>query len=70
MGTPRIRNQEHSITCAAEDARFDELLRAFFAALLPEQPLKTALEPKNREKTLTDSEALFHRERVPLRMHG
>ena len=35
-----------------------------------QQPLQTALEAINREKTLTDSEALFRRESVPLSMHG
>ena len=35
MGAPRIRTQEQSIRCAAEDARINELLRAFFPALLP-----------------------------------
>ncbi len=43
MGTPRIRNQEHSITCAAEDARFNELLRAFSGALL--HVVETSLGP-------------------------
>ena len=36
----------------------------------PEQPLKTALECINHEKTLTVREALFRRESVPLSMHG
>ena len=36
----------------------------------PEQPLKTALESINREKTLTVPEALFRRESVPLSMRG
>jgi hypothetical protein len=36
----------------------------------PDQPLKTALESKNDEKTLTVREALFHRESVPFSMHG
>jgi hypothetical protein len=36
----------------------------------PEQSLKTTLEAKNHEKTLTVHEALFRRESVPLSMHG
>jgi hypothetical protein len=36
----------------------------------PEHPLKTTLESKNDEKTLTVREALFRRESVPLSMHG
>ena len=35
MGAPRIRTQEQSIRCAAEDARINEPLCAFLAALLP-----------------------------------
>ena len=35
-----------------------------------QQPLKTALEAINREKSLTVREALFRRESVPLSMNG
>ena len=36
----------------------------------PEQPLKTALDLKNHEKTSTVVEALFRRESLPLSMRG
>jgi hypothetical protein len=35
MGAPRIRTQEQGIRCAAEVARFNEILCAFVTALLP-----------------------------------
>jgi len=35
MGKPTIRTQEHRITCAAEDTRFNELLYAFLGTLIP-----------------------------------
>ena len=42
MHAPRLRLQQHSTTCAAQDARFFELLCAFFRALL------RRAAPKNR----------------------
>ena len=36
----------------------------------PEQPLKTTLDLKNHEKTLTVAEVLFRRESLPFSMRG
>jgi hypothetical protein len=70
---PDFKNACARNPCTAQDDRFFVLLCAFVAALpkfCPEQPLKTALECINPEKTLTVREALFWRESVPLSMHG
>jgi hypothetical protein len=70
MHAPGIRLQEHSTRCDSHYAGSFAQQRAFFAAMLPRAPLKTALESTNREKTLTVPEALFRRQSVPLSMHG
>ena len=59
MHAPRLRLQQHSTTCAAQDARFFELLCAFFRALL------RRAAPKNRTWR-HNSRQHFDSPRIPL----